>query len=38
MKQNMIPHCFYKDEPFNTIERADDARFVVEGPKIEKML
>ena len=28
---------FYKDEPY-TIERADDAAFVVEGPKIEKML
>ena len=28
---------FFKDEPY-TIERADDGAFVVEGPKIEKML
>lgn len=28
---------FFKDEPF-TITRADDAAFVVEGPKIDKML
>ncbi|MCI8489605.1 MAG: GTPase ObgE [Lachnospiraceae bacterium] len=28
---------FFKEEPY-TIERADDAAFVVEGPKIEKML
>lgn len=28
---------FFKDEPY-TIERADDAAFVVEGPKIDKML
>ena len=28
---------FFKDEPY-TITRADDAAFVVEGPKIEKML
>lgn len=28
---------FYKDEPY-TVERADDGAFVVEGPKIEKML
>ena len=28
---------FYKDEPY-TIERAEDGAFVVEGPKIEKML
>ena len=28
---------FYKDEPY-TIERAADGAFVVEGPKIEKML
>ena len=28
---------FFKDEPY-TITRADDAEFVVEGPKIEKML
>ena len=27
----------YKEEPY-TIERADDAAFVVEGPKIDKML
>lgn len=28
---------FFKDEPY-TITRADDAAFVVEGPKIDKML
>lgn len=28
---------FFKDEPY-TIERADDGAFVVEGPKIDKML
>lgn len=28
---------FYKDEPY-TVERAEDGAFVVEGPKIEKML
>ncbi len=28
---------FFKDEPF-TVTRADDAAFVVEGPKIDKML
>ena len=28
---------FFKDEPY-TITRADDGAFVVEGPKIEKML
>ena len=28
---------FFKDEPY-TITRADDAAFVVEGPKLEKML
>ncbi len=28
---------FFKDEPY-TVTRADDAAFVVEGPKIEKML
>lgn len=28
---------FFKDEPY-TITRADDAAFMVEGPKIEKML
>jgi GTP-binding protein len=28
---------FFKDEPY-TITRADDAAFVIEGPKIEKML
>ena len=29
--------AFFKDEPY-TIERADDGAFVVEGPKIDKML
>lgn len=28
---------FFKDEPY-TVERADDGAFVVEGPKIDKML
>lgn len=32
-----IAQHFYKDEAY-TIERADDGAFVVEGPKIEKML
>lgn len=37
-KQEFDPALrFFKDEPY-TVERADDGAFVVEGPKIDKML
>ena len=37
-EQEFDPSVFILKEESYTVERADDAAFVVEGPKIEKML